>query len=50
MDFEFLLNFHSIKKPSVESDKALNMLQLTYEKMFEGGMHDHVGKVSNKIL
>uniref|UniRef100_A0A1I8BTH5 Thioredox_DsbH domain-containing protein n=1 Tax=Meloidogyne hapla TaxID=6305 RepID=A0A1I8BTH5_MELHA len=44
VDFDFLLNFHAIKKPSVEADKSLSMLKLTFEKMFEGGIHDHVGK------
>lgn len=45
MDFDFLLTFYAIKKPSVEADKAINMLRLTLEKIFEGGVHDHVGKV-----
>nr|CAD2179182.1 unnamed protein product [Meloidogyne enterolobii] len=44
VDLDFLLNFYAVKKPSVEADKALNMLKLTFEKMFEGGIHDHVGK------
>jgi len=45
VDLDFLLNFYAVKKPSVEADKALNLLKLTFEKMFEGGIHDHVGKV-----
>jgi len=45
VDLDFLLNFYAVKKPSVEADKTLNMLKLTFEKMFEGGIHDHVGKV-----
>ncbi|KAL3110085.1 hypothetical protein niasHT_015688 [Heterodera trifolii] len=44
VDLDFLLYFSVIKKSTEESDNALKMLRLTFEKMFCGGIHDHVGK------
>ena len=44
MDLDFLLNFFAVKKPTEEANNALKMLRLTFEKMYEGGIHDHVGK------
>lgn len=44
VDLDFLLYFNIIKKSSAESDNSLKMLRLTLEKMFHGGIHDHVGK------
>jgi uncharacterized protein YyaL (SSP411 family) len=41
---DFLLFYFANKKETEEAKKALEMLQLTFGKMFEGGIHDHIGK------
>uniref|UniRef100_A0A914HXW8 DUF255 domain-containing protein n=1 Tax=Globodera rostochiensis TaxID=31243 RepID=A0A914HXW8_GLORO len=44
VDLDFLLYFSIVKKPSEEATMALKMLRVTFEKLFAGGIHDHVGK------
>uniref|UniRef100_A0A183CCC1 Thioredox_DsbH domain-containing protein n=1 Tax=Globodera pallida TaxID=36090 RepID=A0A183CCC1_GLOPA len=41
VDLDFLLYFSIVKKPSEEATMALEMLRVTFEKLFAGGIHDH---------
>ena len=46
MNFELLLRVWAEKKGTEEDTKILDMVTYTLTKMAQGGMYDHVGKVS----
>lgn len=42
---DFLLHYYSMNKTTESGKNALEMVGKTLEKMANGGIHDHVGKV-----
>ena len=50
VNFNLLLQIHQRNKNTEIGKEALKMTEVTLKKMAAGGIHDHIGKVSNSSL